>query len=54
MGNNPQITTRCSVCHEPFDGEEWDKRHSDEDGEDCHERCCPVCAAEEWEEEEGE
>ena len=44
-----RLTTRCSVCHEFFTEDEWDDRHSDEDGEDCHERCCPVCAAEEEE-----
>lgn len=37
----------CSVCHEPFTIREWAFRHSDEDGADCHERCCPICQADE-------
>jgi hypothetical protein len=33
----------CNVCGKPFSPEEWEARHSDEDGEDVHEACCPVC-----------
>jgi len=41
--NEIQSYVRCSVCHETFTDDEWDDRHSDEDGLDCHERCCPYC-----------
>ena len=30
----------CNLCRLPFTDEEWDIRHSDEEGEDIHERCC--------------
>lgn len=40
------IGVTCSVCGEPFTPAEWEDRHSDDDGEDCHERCCPICADE--------
>ena len=33
----------CSICGKPFTDNEWLNRHDDEDGEDCHERCCPIC-----------
>ena len=33
----------CSVCGEPFTDDEWDARHSDEHGGDCHDLCCPAC-----------
>lgn len=33
----------CDICNKPFTEDEWDNRHSTEDGHDCHERCCPVC-----------
>lgn len=37
----------CSVCGEPFaDEDEWDDRHTDDDGGDCHADCCPACNAE--------
>ena len=39
----------CSMCGEPFTKEEWDERHSDSSGGDCHAECCDVCAAEEVE-----
>lgn len=35
---------QCSQCNEPFSIEEWDDRHTDDDGGDCHARCCPLCA----------
>jgi hypothetical protein len=40
---NDWDTAVCNVCGKGFTEEEWDLRHSDEDGEDVHEACCPVC-----------
>ena len=34
---------RCSECGSPFTDEEWDYRHSADDGSDVHEECCEVC-----------
>ena len=34
---------RCSQCNEPFSVDEWEDRHTDADGDDCHAECCPVC-----------
>lgn len=35
----------CAACGGLFTDDEWDLRHSDDDGEDVHERCCtrPDC-----------
>ncbi len=38
---------RCSQCGEPFSLDEWEDRHTDDEGGDCHAECCPVCKAEE-------
>jgi hypothetical protein len=35
--------TTCSVCGKLFTADEWEERHEDDDGEDCHEQCCPGC-----------
>lgn len=35
--------TTCSVCGKTFTDKEWEERHSDEEGEDCHAECCPIC-----------
>jgi hypothetical protein len=43
--DDTRLTTRCSVCHGKFTPAEWDERHEDEDGLDCHEECCPICKA---------
>jgi hypothetical protein len=40
---HPHEHARCSVCHEVFTAPEWEERHEDEDGLDCHEECCPIC-----------
>lgn len=34
---------QCSVCGEPFTARQWEDRHSDEKGGDCHADCCPTC-----------
>lgn len=32
---------RCAICEMAFTaGDEWDDRHTDEDGEDIHAACC--------------
>jgi len=41
--NNNIWNEFCAVCGEPFSREEWDHRHSTNDGSDCHEACCPIC-----------
>jgi hypothetical protein len=33
----------CNVCCGKFTPQEWDARHSDVDGEDVHDVCCPLC-----------
>lgn len=33
----------CSVCGEQFSEEDWDIRHSADDGSDIHEHCCEEC-----------
>lgn len=39
----------CSVCRKSFLNEEdWENRHSDLEGEDCHSECCPVCEMENY------
>ncbi len=30
----------CEVCDFPFTDEEWEHRHTADDGSDVHERCC--------------
>jgi hypothetical protein len=36
--------TICEICGKPFTEQEWEDRHTDPaTGEDCHERCCPMC-----------
>ena len=32
----------CSVCGEPIDDDDTEV-HTDFDGYDCHDACCPVC-----------
>lgn len=41
--DNPAEGVICHFCDLPFTLEEWEGRHSDEDGEDVHERCCQIC-----------
>ena len=36
----------CNVCRLPFTEQEWEDRHSDDRGEDCHADCCPFCGTE--------
>ena len=37
-------TQTCTVCDKPFaTEEEYDDRHDDGEGGDCHVACCPVC-----------
>jgi hypothetical protein len=40
----------CAVCHEEITGTDIENRHSTEEGEDCHEKCCVSCgiAEAEW------
>ena len=33
----------CSICDKPITQNEQRDIHSDLDGGDCHEACCPVC-----------
>lgn len=33
----------CDVCRFPIEGDDIDFRHSLDNGEDCHDHCCPVC-----------
>jgi len=34
----------CAVCGEPIEGDDVENRHTmPNDGEDCHQKCCPVC-----------
>lgn len=35
----------CAVCFLPFTDEEWEERHTDDDGNDVHARCCAECEA---------
>lgn len=37
----------CVICGEWFDYDPDHEPHSTEDGEDCHEECCPFCNKEE-------
>lgn len=39
---------RCSQCNEPFTIDEWDDRHTDYEGGDCHAKCCPECNNKKW------
>lgn len=35
---------RCSICGEPFESwADWNDRHTDSRGEDCHPWCCDIC-----------
>jgi hypothetical protein len=34
----------CAECGGFFSQEEWDNRHSNEDGEDVHSYCCVTCS----------
>ena len=34
---------RCYECDHPFTDVGWENRHTSEEGEDVHERCCLVC-----------
>lgn len=43
MMTTVQATTLCAWCGQPFTDAEWDARHTDEDGEDVHDRCCQQC-----------
>ena len=41
-------TERCSVCGKGFTEESWNDRHTDDEGGDCHPKCCtfsPECRA---------
>lgn len=37
------ITYWCAECDSPIEGADIEDRHSREDGEDVHERCCQSC-----------
>jgi len=39
-----EVDRVCTICGEPFTQEEWTWRHTAADGEDCHDRCCDLCA----------
>jgi hypothetical protein len=40
-----QKVARCNGCSQPFTKTEWEERHWFE-GEEYHERCCPLCNGE--------
>lgn len=40
---SPKDQERCGYCEERFSLDEWEDRHTDEDGEDVHARCCGAC-----------
>jgi hypothetical protein len=39
----------CVICRESFSIDEWDSRHSADDGEDIHEACCESVGPCSWE-----
>jgi len=40
-GPHAVLTTEvCAECGQPFPADEWDWRHSGDDGEDLHDACC--------------
>jgi hypothetical protein len=41
--DNTRLASACQQCGNPFTPEEWEDRHTDENGEDIHERCCAEC-----------
>lgn len=42
---DPSNGERCSECGGTFTPEEWDIRHTDAEGNDVHNHCCPLCKA---------